>query len=235
MRPRDPPLQSRSRQSQCPRSGKGLPSQYTTLMILGADTSLPIMSVALMDGDRIIGAAALEGKESRNEKLLPAIDWLLRESGTSRTALTLLAVTRGPGSFTGVRIALATMQGLGIALGIPLLGFPTHEAAAYLSGGRSVLVHSAAGRGERYVAGFVEGIETIAPALMTTAELLQHASGFEQSVDLDQFASDHNIARGVALLAETRARIEGAGPAEIVTPIYVRLAEAEVRLGGSSK
>jgi len=56
----------------------------------------------------LLGAVALEGKGSRNEKLLPAVDWLLSESGIDRSSLDLLAVTRGPGSFTGVRIGLGT-------------------------------------------------------------------------------------------------------------------------------
>ena len=51
------------------------------MLILAADTSLPIFSVALLRDATLIGAVALEGKSSRNEKLLPAVDWLLTESG----------------------------------------------------------------------------------------------------------------------------------------------------------
>ena len=75
------------------------------------------LSVALLRDESLIGAVALEGKGSRNEKLLPAIDWLLTESKIDRKSIELFAVTRGPGSFTGVRIGLATVQGLALALG----------------------------------------------------------------------------------------------------------------------
>ena len=91
------------------------------MLILAADTSLPILSVAVLDGDSLLGAVALEGKSSRNEKLLPAIDWLLGECNVDRHRLDLFATTRGPGSFTGVRIGLATMQGLAMALGKPAI------------------------------------------------------------------------------------------------------------------
>ena len=50
------------------------------MLILAADTSLPILSVALVLDDTLLGAIALEGRSSRNEKLLPAIDWLLTEA-----------------------------------------------------------------------------------------------------------------------------------------------------------
>ena len=80
------------------------------MLILAADTSLPILSVAIVRDAELLGATSVEGRSSRNEKLLPAIDWLLGETGADRRSIDIFAVTRGPGSFTGVRIGLATMQ-----------------------------------------------------------------------------------------------------------------------------
>src|SRR5688572_21163196 len=71
-----------------------LPRPHPEMLTLAADTSLPVLTVALFD-ETLIGSVALEGKQSRNEKLLPAIDWLLTESGRGRSDLRLLAVTRG--------------------------------------------------------------------------------------------------------------------------------------------
>src|SRR5687768_92772 len=101
------------------------------MLVLAADTSLPILSVALVSDEQLIGAVAFEGRGSRNEKLLPAVDWLLTENGIERGAIDLFAVTRGPGSFTGVRIGLATMQGLALALRKNVCAMSTHEAAAF--------------------------------------------------------------------------------------------------------
>ena len=115
------------------------------MLILAADTSLPILSVALVKDTQLLGATALEGRSSRNEKLLPAIDWLLGETGSDRKAIDLFAVTRGPGSFTGVRIGLATMQGMALALGKPVCAMSTHEAIAP-ERGRWLIVDDA-GRG----------------------------------------------------------------------------------------
>jgi tRNA threonylcarbamoyladenosine biosynthesis protein TsaB len=193
------------------------------MLILAADTSLPILSVALVLDDVLLGAVALEGRSSRNEKLLPAIDWLLTEAAIERTSIDLFAITRGPGSFTGVRIGLATMQGLALALGKPVCAMSTHEAMA--PNGRASIVDDA-GRGEFYVSAFENAREVIAPHLAKREE-----------VD----ALDHVIRVGdvmqrgnVALACARRAReIELRGDGERyrdIMPIYVRLAEAEVKL-----
>src|SRR5947208_6921248 len=140
-------------------------SQATSapMLVLAADTSLPVLSVALILDDALLGAVALEGRSSRNEKLLPGIDWLLTEAAVERTSIDLFAVTRGPGSFTGVRIGLATMQGLALALGKPVCAMSTHEAIAP-SKGRASIVDDA-GRGEFYVSTFDESGEVTAPHL----------------------------------------------------------------------
>jgi tRNA threonylcarbamoyladenosine biosynthesis protein TsaB len=191
------------------------------MLILAADSSLPILSVALIRDDALLGAVALEGKASRNEKLLPAIDWLLTESAIERSAIDLFAVTRGPGSFTGVRIALATMQGLALALGKPVCAMSTHEALAPATG--RVAIVDEAGRGEFYVSVFDDGREVIAPHL-------------EKSVEAESVVriADVMHRENVAVACARRAReIELRGDGEKyrdVTPIYVRLAEAEVKL-----
>lgn len=188
------------------------------MIILAADTSLPLLSVALTRDDAVLGAVALEGKGSRNEKLLPAIDWLLAESAVDRREVDLFAVTRGPGSFTGVRIGLATMQGLALALGKPVCAMSTHEAIAPAAG--NVTVVDDAGRGEYYVSYYCDGREVEPP------HLAKEASGFTVA----EFLRNGNAAVGCARRArDIAARGELARYAD-VTPIYVRLAEAEVRL-----
>src|ERR1700693_5944676 len=123
------------------------------MLVLGVATSLPLLSVALLREGALISAVTLEGKDSRNEKLLPAVDWLLSESGVDRHAIDLFAVTRGPGSFTGVRIGLATVQGMALALDRPVCAMSTHEAIAYAAevGGAPLTIADDAGRGELYV------------------------------------------------------------------------------------
>lgn len=192
------------------------------MLILAADTSLPILSVALVRDGALVGAMAMEGKGSRNEKLLPAIDWLLTENAIDRRTIDLLAVTRGPGSFTGVRIGLATMQGLALALGRPVCAMSTHEAIAWSEEGRVSIVDDA-GRGEFYVSQF-DVVELVAPHLVPT---LAEAG---RVIRVAEFLERDNVALRCARRAlEIETRGEGDRYRD-VTPIYVRLAEADVKL-----
>jgi tRNA threonylcarbamoyl adenosine modification protein YeaZ len=194
------------------------------MLILAADTSLPILSVALLLDDALLGAVALEGRSSRNEKLLPAIDWLLTEASIERTSIDVFAVTRGPGSFTGVRIGLATMQGLALALGKPVCAMSTHEAIAPANGQASIV--DDAGRGEFYVSAFDDGREVVAPHLAKRDEL----DSLEQVIRVADVMQRDNVALACARSArEIELRGDGERYRDI-TPIYVRLAEAEVKL-----
>ena len=192
------------------------------MIVLAADTSLPILSVALIADEMLIGATAMEGRGSRNEKLLPAIDWLLAENGIERGAVELFAVTRGPGSFTGVRIGLATMQGLALALHKPVCAMSTHDAIAFGESGR-VSIADDAGRGELYVSTFEDGSAVAAPHLAS-----QVPDG--RVIRVSDFSQRDNVALRCARRAlDVERRGEGERYRD-VTPIYVRLAEAEVKL-----
>ena len=192
------------------------------MLVLAADTSLPILSVALVSDGILIGAMALEGRGSRNEKLLPSIDWLLVENGVDRRSIDLFATTRGPGSFTGVRIGLATLQGLALVLGKPVCAMSTHEAIAHGEAGRVSIVDDA-GRGELYLSTFDDGRETVAPHLGNVAP-----EG--RVIRVAEFLQHGNVALRCARRAlELEQRGEGERYRD-VTPIYVRLAEAEVKL-----
>lgn len=191
------------------------------MLILAADTSLPILSVALINDGTLIGAMAIEGRGSRNEKLLPSIDWLLTENAVDRRQVDVFATTRGPGSFTGVRIGLATIQGLALVLGKPVCAMSTHEAIAHGESGR-VAIADDAGRGELYVSVFEDGRELVAPHLGELPE--------GRAIRVADFLQRDNVALRCARRA---MEIERSGEGERyrdVTPIYVRLAEAEVKL-----
>jgi tRNA threonylcarbamoyl adenosine modification protein YeaZ len=193
------------------------------------------MSVALVRGAELLGSIAIEGKGSRNEKLLPSIDWLLTEAGVDRRDIELFAVTRGPGSFTGVRIALATTQGMALALGKPVCAMSTHEAIALGEASLDhpldrILVYDDAGRGEHYVTLFEGNRESFAPRLARAEELdvLVHEAAL--AISVADFVQHGNVAIACARRARTIVeRGELAAYAD-VTPIYVRLAEAEVKL-----
>ena len=190
------------------------------MLVLAADTSLPLLSVALLRDAALLGCIALEGKGSRNEKLLPSIDWLLGETATAREAIDVFAVTRGPGSFTGVRIGLATMQGMALALGKPVCAMSTHEAIAPARGKWTIV--DDAGRGEYYLSVFEDGVERIPP------RLAREVAG--ERLDVRDFLQHGNVALACARRATSIAFAGKLGDYADITPIYVRLAEAEEKL-----
>jgi tRNA threonylcarbamoyl adenosine modification protein YeaZ len=197
------------------------------MLILAADTSLPIFSVALLRDRLLIGAVAMEGKSSRNEKLLPAVDWLLTESGIDRREIDLFAVTRGPGSFTGVRIGLATIQGLALALGKPICAMSTHEAIALGEGdSEKIAVFDDAGRGEFYVSRFEGHREVEPPHLAKSIDRNSAAL----AIEIGDFLQHGNVAAACARRAHQLVAANALDRYADVTPIYVRLAEAEVKL-----
>lgn len=200
-------------------------------MILSIDSTLPLLSLALVEKGSVITAISSRAEGSRNEKLLPAIDWMLAETGLSMAQIELIAVTRGPGSFTGARIGLATVQGLALARGVQVCAMGTLEAAGSAQpASGSTLVVSEAGRGEFYAAGYRGLDELLAPSLLTVETLSIEAGRFETTVRVEELMQTFNLAVLAARRAEEIAR---AGRLELyrnLIPIYVRLAEAEVRL-----
>jgi tRNA threonylcarbamoyl adenosine modification protein YeaZ len=199
------------------------------MLVLAVDTSLPLLSAALISDDAVLGALSLEGRGSRNEKLLPALDWLLAENAVDRRAIDLFAVTRGPGSFTGVRIGLATIQGLALALERNVCAFSTHAAIAHGEEGR-VVVYDDAGRGEIYLSVFENGAEIVAPRLASVADRDEMLATGARGIAISTFVTEGNVALRCARHAlEVETRGDGAQYRD-VTPIYVRLAEAEVKL-----
>ena len=129
------------------------------MTILGIDTATRRASVALARGHEVAALAHLDGSGGHAGDLLTRLDALLAGAGLKPADLAAIAVTIGPGSFTGVRIGMATAKGLAYALDVPLGGLSTLEALARaalpLAGGAARLgAVIEAGRGEVYAALF---------------------------------------------------------------------------------
>lgn len=93
-------------------------------IVLALDCSVSGLGVAILGDGDCLAAIREEGRDQA-ARLLPAIAAMLGEARVDRRALSLLAVTIGPGSFTGVRVGLATARGLAVGLGVPLAGIAT--------------------------------------------------------------------------------------------------------------
>ena len=101
------------------------------MKILGIDTSTPIGSVALIDGEHIVAEHTLNIVQAHSSRLMPAIDTVLKWGDITAAELDGCAVGTGPGSFTGIRIGIATIKSLCYALDKPIVGVSTLEAIAY--------------------------------------------------------------------------------------------------------
>ena len=101
------------------------------MKILGVDTSTPIGSIALIDGDNVVAEHTLDIVQAHSSRLMPAIDSVLKWGDITVDALDGCAVGIGPGSFTGIRIGVATVKSICYAVDKPIVGVSTLEAIAY--------------------------------------------------------------------------------------------------------
>lgn len=132
---------------------------------LAIDTASTAIALALQTEDGAIRTRILESGADHSKVLLPAINEL---PGAERSRLAGVAVVRGPGSYAGLRVGIATATGIAVALGVPLRGVSTLEAVADVAGGEGVLIHPA-GRGEFAAQEWRDGrpvgpIRTLAPS-----------------------------------------------------------------------
>jgi tRNA threonylcarbamoyladenosine biosynthesis protein TsaB len=101
------------------------------MLVLGIETSTTQGGVAVIGEDHVLCETVLNVEVTHSERLLPAVDRALGEARITLEALGGIAVSIGPGSFTGLRIGLSTAKGLAYATGLPLVGVPTLEAMAW--------------------------------------------------------------------------------------------------------
>jgi tRNA threonylcarbamoyladenosine biosynthesis protein TsaB len=143
-------------------------------VILAMDTAAPRLQLALRLADGRIDTLVEDMAQGQAERIFPAIAELLARNVLMYADLSRVAVTTGPGSFTGVRIGLSAAKGLGLALNIPVIGVPSLLAIS-LSGwmGGEVTVCVDAHRDEDYVQDFsAPGIPAGEPELRRKASWL---------------------------------------------------------------
>ena len=101
------------------------------MKILGLDSSGLVASVAIVEGNDLKGEYTVNYKKTHSQTLLPMLDEVTKMIELDLNSVDAIAVSGGPGSFTGLRIGSATAKGLGLALNKPLIHIPTVDALAY--------------------------------------------------------------------------------------------------------
>ncbi len=127
------------------------------MLVLALDTCLGACSVAVYDASRdtVLASRREVMQRGQAEVLAPMAEAVLAEAKIAMADLARIAVTTGPGSFTGVRLGLSFAHGLGLALNIPVIGLDTMQATAAPHLGQDVcVVHAAGATGQNYVQHF---------------------------------------------------------------------------------
>ena len=99
-------------------------------VILALETATMCGSVAIVAANRCVGEFSLQTGETHSRRLLAAVDWLMQETGIAWPDIDAVAVSLGPGSFTGLRIGLATAKGLAMAADTKIIGVGTLDGMA---------------------------------------------------------------------------------------------------------
>lgn len=101
------------------------------MKILALDSSGLVASVAIACEDALLSEYTVNYKKTHSQTLLPMLDEIVSMVGLDLSEVEAIAITAGPGSFTGLRIGSATAKGLGLALDKPIIAVPTVDALAY--------------------------------------------------------------------------------------------------------
>jgi tRNA threonylcarbamoyladenosine biosynthesis protein TsaB len=215
------------------------------MKVLAVDTTSERESIALIEDGVLHGEVRLRAAEGHSRQLLPAIAFVLDAAGLAAAEIDGYAVTVGPGSFTGLRVGLSTVQGLALAGGRPCLGLSTLDVlAALVTGEAATLVPMVdAGRAQQVFAALydAEARRLEDPQAEAPESLAQRVPGPVAFVGdgADRYRAEIRARRPDALfprrslyLAGTLARIaeprlaagEGTPPGAL-RPLYLRAAD----------
>jgi tRNA threonylcarbamoyladenosine biosynthesis protein TsaB len=224
------------------------------MLILALDTTTSAGSCALVRDGRLVSEAPSDRSTPQAARLPAELAALVDQTGVALQDIDAFAVGTGPGSFTGLRVGIATMQGLAVATGRPLFGVSALDALARIAGGGSERTRPAriatwvdAWRGDVYAALYEDGREvepaTVAPPEVLLDRLAGRSTLFtgdgavaHEAVIRTVLGDEAHFADPVApLLAGAIGEIAasafqaGQRPApDAIRPLYVRRPDAEL-------
>jgi tRNA threonylcarbamoyladenosine biosynthesis protein TsaB len=221
------------------------------MVVLALDTTTPAGSCALAVDGSVVREEASDVSLPPATRLPLDLMALLEHSGVALGAVDVFAVATGPGSFTGLRIGISTMQGLAFAAGKPLIGVSALDALARMANreaaGRPIATWVDAWRGEVYAALYTHGVEVEAPVVAKPEEILDRfasqptlfigdgARTYQEKIQQRMGGPAALAEHPTPLLAGTIATIAGDtaskgayAPPHAVRPMYVRRTDAEL-------
>lgn len=222
--------------------------------VLAIDTAMNACSAAVGGGAAVLASRVEAMRQGQAERLLPMVEEVMAEAGARYDAIALIAVTVGPGTFTGVRIGVAAARGLSLATGAPVLALTSLEgiaaAAVSVPTAKPLVIVSDARRGEVYHQSFdcsgaiplatsevqLTALDDLAAQLPaepflaagSAAALIASAQGV---CDILEDAPDDPVAARLLPLAAARAGEARPGPQ--VAPLYLRAPDAKLPGSGA--
>ncbi len=221
------------------------------MTLLALDTATQFISLALHDGQRVLAEQTWHSPNNHTVELAPAVRDLLDHADLTPADLTALAVSIGPGSYTGLRIGVALAKGIATARGLPLVGISTLDilAAAQPQATGALILVLPAGRGRVVTARYhwrkgqwkmrgepqnmdwdtlltsIDGAATISGEVSDDQRAVIEAAQTEHAITLAPAA--FRLRRASFLAEEAWARLRASGdpgafPAAAVTPVYVK-------------
>ena len=203
--------------------------------LLAFDSAQAACSAAVQCDGTLAARRFARMERGHAEALMPMIVAVLAEAGIGFAALDAVAVTIGPGSYTGIRVGLAAAKGIALARGIPLIGVTTLEAVARAArdqrSGAPVLVVLETKRADLYVQGFAPDLAPLAPPLAIAPAAVRVPQGALIAGDGAPRLKPHTEGRGdlafahgdgivdAAVVAAIAAERGASGP---VSPLYLR-------------
>lgn len=222
------------------------------MLVLAIDTTTSVCSVALAKDDKLLAEITTDLARTHSQRLLPIVETLFAGTGRKPEELELLAVTRGPGSFTGLRIGIATVKGMGLALDLPVVGISTLQVLAHNFGSGLVCPVLNARLDQVYTALYRSGQGLVPECLIpeqaiSVRDLVDKLGNYDEpvwfcgdGVDLvfplaaemlsaPRRAPLHLRGNRAAALADL-ARHHPSCSADALTPNYLRDSQAEIQL-----
>ncbi len=211
-----------------------------TPLLLALDTSTSVASVAVFDGQQVLSETTWLAGREHSTRLLVEVEIALDRAGRGREDLTGLVVARGPGSFTGVRVALSVAKGMANGLAIPAWGVGSLDVLALAAAPSALPIRAVieAGRGRYATALFVNARATGDASLATIDQLTTLVTestvviGEIRATDRETLESNRHVrlaplaasARRAGFLAELgwrRARAGATGDPRALDAVYV--------------
>ena len=144
--------------------------------LLSIDTSSDVCSVAILEDDKLIKELNITDSKTHSENLMPLVDKLFKETNLSLSEISAIACSIGPGSFTGIRIGIATVKAMAEVFNLPVIGVTSLETLAEAEIGKGTVVSLIDAKNDQVYCGVFGDGELLAKDIYEVIEYLKKYS-----------------------------------------------------------